>query len=71
MANSTPIVALLSKLNSFLANLDSSYDFPTQVSPIKTILNKKSYSCAPSPLVVPPPFVGLMDFIPENISKII
>ena len=33
MANSTPIVVLDSKLNSFLVNLESKLDFPTPLSP--------------------------------------
>ncbi|CAA6672322.1 unnamed protein product [Spirodela intermedia] len=37
--NSTPIVALESRLNSFRANLASSCDFPTAESPISTTLN--------------------------------
>ena len=36
VANSTPIVLLLSKLNSFLVNLDRRFDFPTPLSPINT-----------------------------------
>ncbi|CAA7407973.1 unnamed protein product [Spirodela intermedia] len=37
--NSTPIVALESKLNSFLENRARSCDFPTAESPISTTLN--------------------------------
>ena len=36
VANSTPIVLLLSRLNSFLVNLDNKLDFPTPLSPINT-----------------------------------
>lgn len=36
VANSTPIVVLDSKLNSFLVNLESKFDFPTPESPIRT-----------------------------------
>ena len=36
VANSTPMVDLDSKLNSFLVNLESKFDFPTPESPIKT-----------------------------------
>ena len=36
VANSTPIVDLLSRLNSFLVNRESRLDFPTPESPIKT-----------------------------------
>ena len=36
VANSTPIVLLLSRLNSFLVNLDSKLLFPTPESPIST-----------------------------------
>ena len=35
-ANSTPIVDLLSRLNSFRVNRDKRLDFPTPESPIKT-----------------------------------
>ena len=42
VANSTPIVGLQPKLNSFFVNLDKIFVFPTPLSPIKTILNKKS-----------------------------
>ena len=44
VANSTPIVDLLSKLNSFRVNRESKLDFPTPESPISTTLNRKSYS---------------------------
>lgn len=40
VANSTPIVLLDSKLNSFLVNLLSKLDLPTPESPIKTTKNK-------------------------------
>lgn len=36
VANSTPIVLLLSKLNSLRVNLESRLDFPTPESPIST-----------------------------------
>ena len=36
VANSTPMVDLDSKLNSFLVNRDSRFDFPTPESPIRT-----------------------------------
>lgn len=36
VANSTPMVLLLSKLNSFLVNLDNKLLFPTPESPIRT-----------------------------------
>jgi hypothetical protein len=36
VANSTPMVDLDSKLNSFLVNLDNKFDFPTPESPINT-----------------------------------
>ena len=36
VANSTPMVLLLSRLNSFLVNLDSKLLFPTPESPINT-----------------------------------
>eukprot|EP00694_Reclinomonas_americana_P003078 EC789255.1.p1 GENE.EC789255.1~~EC789255.1.p1 ORF type:complete len:137 (-),score=19.72 EC789255.1:71-481(-) len=40
VANSTPIVDLLSRLNSFRVKRDSRLDLPTPESPISTILNK-------------------------------
>ncbi|CAA7397520.1 unnamed protein product [Spirodela intermedia] len=40
VANSTPMVDLDSRLNSFLVNLESRFDFPTPESPISTTLNK-------------------------------
>lgn len=40
VANSTPMVDLDSKLNSFLVNRDKRLDFPTPESPIRTTLNK-------------------------------
>ncbi|KVH94638.1 hypothetical protein Ccrd_003276 [Cynara cardunculus var. scolymus] len=40
VANSTPMVDLDSRQNSFLVNLDRILDFPTPESPINTILNK-------------------------------
>ncbi|GFS35932.1 RAB GTPase homolog A1G [Actinidia rufa] len=40
VANLTPIVDLDSRLNSFLVNLESKFDFPTLESPISTTLNK-------------------------------
>ena len=36
VANSTPMVDLLSKLNSFLVNRESRLDFPTPESPMRT-----------------------------------
>ena len=36
VANSTPMVDLDSKLNSFLVNRESKLDFPTPESPIRT-----------------------------------
>ncbi len=36
VANSTPIVDLESRLNSFRVNRESRLDFPTPLSPIKT-----------------------------------
>jgi hypothetical protein len=36
VANSTPIVLLLSKLNSLRVNLDKRFDFPTPESPMRT-----------------------------------
>ena len=36
VANSTPIVDLDSKLNSFLVNLDRRFDLPTPESPMRT-----------------------------------
>ena len=44
VANSTPIVDLDSKQNSFLVNLESMLDFPTPESPINTTLKRQSYS---------------------------
>ena len=38
--NSTPIVDLEFGKNSFLANLASKFDLPTEESPIRTILNR-------------------------------
>ena len=40
VANSTPIVLLLSKLNSFRVKRDNKLDLPTPESPIKTTLKK-------------------------------
>jgi hypothetical protein len=40
VANSTPIVDLLSSENSFRVNLLSRFDLPTPESPIKTTLNR-------------------------------
>lgn len=40
VANSTPIVDLDSKLNSFLVNRDSRFDFPTPESPMRTTIGK-------------------------------
>uniref|UniRef100_A0A2P2P5W8 Uncharacterized protein n=1 Tax=Rhizophora mucronata TaxID=61149 RepID=A0A2P2P5W8_RHIMU len=40
VANSTPMVDLDSRLNSFLVNRDNRFDFPTPESPINTTLNK-------------------------------
>ena len=36
VANSTPIVLLLSKLNSFRVNRERRFDFPTPLSPMRT-----------------------------------
>lgn len=41
VANSTPIVDLDSRLNSFLVNLESKLLFPTPESPIKTTITKR------------------------------
>lgn len=41
VANSTPIVDLDSKLNSFLVNLESRLLFPTPESPISTTGKRK------------------------------
>lgn len=41
VANSTPMVDLDSKLNSFLVNLASRLDLPTPESPIKTTAKKQ------------------------------
>lgn len=41
VANSTPIVDLDSKLNSFLVNRDSRFDFPTPESPIRTTIRNE------------------------------
>jgi hypothetical protein len=40
VANSTPIVLLLSRLNSFRVNLESKLLFPTPESPISTTKNR-------------------------------
>jgi hypothetical protein len=40
VANSTPIVDLDSRLNSFLVNRDSKLDLPTPESPIRTTATK-------------------------------
>ncbi|KAK4276963.1 hypothetical protein QN277_015046 [Acacia crassicarpa] len=40
VANSTPIVDLDSKLNSFLVDLESKLDLPTPESPMRTSLNR-------------------------------
>jgi hypothetical protein len=40
VANSTPMVDLDSKQNSFLVNLERILDLPTPESPISTILNR-------------------------------
>ncbi|KVH95847.1 hypothetical protein Ccrd_002069, partial [Cynara cardunculus var. scolymus] len=40
VANSTPMVDLDSRLNSFRVNLDNRFDFPTPESPMRTTLNK-------------------------------
>ena len=40
VANSTPMVDLDSRLNSFLVNRDNKFDFPTPESPIKTTKTK-------------------------------
>ncbi len=39
VANSTPIVDLLSRVNSFLVNRERRLDFPTPESPISTTEN--------------------------------
>jgi len=39
VANSTPIVVLDSRLNSFLVNLDNKFDLPTPESPISENLD--------------------------------
>lgn len=49
VANSTPMVDLDSKLNSFLVNRESRFDLPTPESPIRTtvardIIKKRSNS---------------------------
>ncbi len=41
VANSTPIVDLDSRLNSFLVKRDSKLDFPTPESPIRTTAAKQ------------------------------
>jgi len=41
VANSTPIVLLLSKLNSFLVKRDNKLLFPTPESPINTTENQQ------------------------------
>ena len=41
VANSTPIVDLDSKLNSFLVNRDSKFDFPTPESPMRTTVRNE------------------------------
>jgi hypothetical protein len=40
VANSTPMVDLDSRQNSFLVNLERILDLPTPESPISTILNR-------------------------------
>ncbi|CAA6671544.1 unnamed protein product [Spirodela intermedia] len=40
VANSTPMVDFVSRLNSFLVNRDNRFDFPTPESPISTTLNR-------------------------------
>ena len=40
VANSTPMVDLDSRLNSFLVNLESRFDLPTPESPMRTTGNK-------------------------------
>ena len=40
VANSTPMVDLDSRLNSFLVNLESKFDLPTPESPMRTTGNK-------------------------------
>ena len=40
VANSTPIVDLLSRLNSFRVNRLSRFDLPTPESPIRTTLKR-------------------------------
>ena len=40
VANSTPMVDLDSRQNSFLVNLERMLDLPTPESPMRTILNK-------------------------------
>lgn len=44
VANSTPMVDLLSRLNSLRVNRERRFDFPTPESPMRTTLNRKSYS---------------------------
>lgn len=39
-ANSTPIVGLASMLNSFLVNLESTFDFPTPESPFHKLFKQ-------------------------------
>ena len=41
VANSTPIVDLDSKLNSFLVNRESKFDFPTPESPMRTTVKNE------------------------------
>ena len=41
VANSTPIVLLLSKLNSLRVKRDNRFDLPTPESPISTTLKKR------------------------------
>ncbi len=44
VANSTPMVDFESRLNSFRVNRLKRFDFPTPESPMRTTLNRKSYS---------------------------
>jgi hypothetical protein len=41
VANSTPIVDFISRLNSFLVNRERRLDLPTPLSPIKTTASVK------------------------------
>jgi hypothetical protein len=41
VANSTPIVDFVSKLNSFRVKRDNRFDLPTPLSPIKTTVQRR------------------------------